>query len=186
MEDKKTEFRYFTISEWKKEQDYLRRQHKAGWKFIKVKSIGFYYFKRCRPEDVIYQLDYNQDGIKNKTEYLQMFSDCGWEYIQDYAGYSYFRKPVSEMKGREEEIFCDDASRIEMMGRVFKGRVTPMIVSFFLIIIPQLFLNGVILDGFYNNILARIFIVLLFIYILVFMVLGYQFLKYWQELHKTS
>ena len=47
-----------------------------------------------------------------------MFADCGWEYLQDFAGYSYFRKPVAEMKG-EEAIFCDDASRLEMMRRVF-------------------------------------------------------------------
>ena len=58
-----------------------------------------------------------------------MFHDCGWKYIQDYAGYSYFCKPVSEMNG-EEEIFCDNASRLDMMKRVFQGRVIPLIFFF--------------------------------------------------------
>lgn len=43
-----------------------------------------------------------------------MFRDCGWEYVQDYMGYSYFRKPAPASE-RDAEIFCDDASRLEMM-----------------------------------------------------------------------
>ena len=50
MKDRKTVFKFFTISEWKAEENYLRQQHKSGWK-----------------------------------------------YLQEYAGYTYFRKPVSQM-----------------------------------------------------------------------------------------
>ena len=70
---------------------------------------------------MVYQLDFNPEGISHREEYLQMFRDCGWEYLQEYMGYSYFRKPVSRMEGRDEEIFCDDASRLDMMKRVFKA-----------------------------------------------------------------
>ena len=69
-----------------------------------------------------------------------MFRDCGWEYIQDYAGYSYFSKPRSEMNG-DEEIFCDDASRLEMMKRVYKGRLLPLIWLFSACLVPQFILN---------------------------------------------
>ena len=55
---------------------------------------GMYYFEKCVPQDVVYQLDYNKEGLEHKDEYLKMFDDCGWEYLQDYAGYSYFRKAV--------------------------------------------------------------------------------------------
>ncbi|HIW84093.1 MAG TPA: DUF2812 domain-containing protein [Candidatus Dorea gallistercoris] len=68
--------------------------------------MGTYYFEKCAPEDVVYQLDYNQEGRRNKEEYVQMFQDRGWEYLQDHVDYSYFRKKVSEMTG-PEEIFCD-------------------------------------------------------------------------------
>ena len=95
MKDKKIEFRWFSVPEWEKEQDFLREQHKKGWKFTKVSFLGFYHFEKCKPEDVVYQLDYNKDGIDNKAEYVQMFQDCGWEYLMDFVGYSYFRKPVS-------------------------------------------------------------------------------------------
>ena len=85
------------------------KMHKKGWKFVKVSLGGLYGFEACEPEDVVYQLDYNPDGVKHQNEYLQMFKDCGWEYMQDFVGYSYFRKPVSEMDG-DESIFCDDES----------------------------------------------------------------------------
>ena len=116
METKKA-FKWFTIFEYEKEQDYLRNMHRAGWKLIRINGLGIYHFEKCTPQDVVYQLDYNNEGLTHKDEYLKMFDDCGWEYIQDYTGYSYFRKAVSE-NGAEEEIFCDKESRLQMMDRV--------------------------------------------------------------------
>lgn len=78
----KKEFRYFTIFQYEQEQEYLHRRHRQGWKFVKVTGIGIYHFERCVPEDVVYQLDYNKDAAENREEYLTMFADCGWEYLQ--------------------------------------------------------------------------------------------------------
>ena len=139
-EDYKKQFKYFTIFEYEKEEEYLREMHKDGWKFLKVTGFGKYHFEKCTPEDVIYQLDYNQEGIKNKDEYLQMFSDCGWEHLQEYAGYSYFRKPASEMQD-DEGIFCDEESKLRMMERVLRGRMTPLVIIFFCFLLPQLCMN---------------------------------------------
>ena len=77
MKDVKKEFRWFSITEYEKEAEYLRRRHKEGWKFKNVTYPGIYIFEKCEPQDVIYQLDYNPDGIKNQGEYVQMFEDCG-------------------------------------------------------------------------------------------------------------
>ncbi len=141
MENKKV-LKFFTIFECEKEQDYLRKMHNEGWKLVKVSGLCVYHFVKCQPEDVVYQLDYNKEGTKHKEEYVQMFRDCGWEYLQDYVGYSYFRKPVSQMNG-EEEIFCDESSKLEMMDRVFKGRMIPLLVLFFLVVVP-FFIIGII------------------------------------------
>ena len=89
----RTVWKYFTIFAYEKEQEYLRKMHRAGWKFVRVGGFGLYHFEECEPEDVIYQLDYNPQRTEQKEEYIQMFADCGWEYLQDYAGYSYFRSP---------------------------------------------------------------------------------------------
>lgn len=178
MKDKKIKLYFATIVQWKQEQEFLRRQHKNGWRFTKLNFFGLYHFEKCEPEDVIYQLDHNPDGTAHKAEYIQMFHDCGWEYLQDYAGYSYFRKPVSKMNG-DEEIFCDDSSRLDFMKRVFKGRVIPLISVFLCIIIPQLFFQHH-LNSASGKIFTGIYAVLGIVYLVVFLVFAIQFWKYWK------
>ncbi len=138
----KKEFRYFTIFNHEKEEEYLRQRHKEGWRFTKVNCFGLYHFEECEPKDVIYQLDYNKDGSKHLSEYIKMFEDCGWEYLQQYAEYSYFRKPAAEMNG-EEEIFSDDESRVAMMGRVFRGRMLPLLIFFVLLAVPSAVMSAI-------------------------------------------
>lgn len=140
MKNTKTELRYFTIADWKEEEAYLRRRHQEGWRFERVSFPGIYHFTRCTPEDVIYQLDYNPEGLADRGSYLQLFCDCGWEYLQDFVGYSYFRKPAAAMQGGEEEIFCDDASRREMLLRVMRRRLPPLILLFFVAVLPNFLL----------------------------------------------
>ena len=80
------------IMDYKKEETYLSKRHQKGWKFKKVTFPGIYTFEKCEPENVIYQLDYNKDGVKHQSEYVRMFEDCGWEYLTEFDGYNYFRK----------------------------------------------------------------------------------------------
>lgn len=164
--------KYFTIFEYEKEEKYLREMHKDGWKFLKVSGLGTYHFEKCTPEDVVYQLDYNKEGMKNKDEYLQMFSDCGWEHLQEFAGYSYFRKPASEMNG-EEGIFCDEESKLRMMERVLRVRMTPLVVIFFCFLLPQLCMNTA--SG--NYAVAAFMGGLMAVYLLVFLISARGYFK---------
>lgn len=141
MSKKKIKLGWFTVPEWEKEQEWLRKQHKKGWKLINATLPCFYTFEECTPEDIVYQLDFNQEGLDNRGEYIQMFHDCGWEYVTEMAGYSYFRKQTSEMKNGEEGIFSDDASKMDMIQRVYKGRLSILVVIFFCTIIPQLLMQ---------------------------------------------
>lgn len=172
METKKT-FRFFSIIEYENEQDYLRKMHRSGWKFVKVSGFCVYHFEKCVPEDVIYQLDYNQDGIAHKDEYAKMFNDCGWEYLQDYVGYSYFRKAASETTGAEE-IFCDDNSRLQMLERICKGRLFPLVIIFSCILIPQ-FINSIVHK---NNTLTVMYGVLIGSSSAIFALFVWQYWKY--------
>ncbi len=181
MKTTKTEFRFFTILEWTQEQEYLRNQHNNGWRFINMKFPGLYHFEKCEPEDVTYQLDYNPEGIAHKAEYIQMFLDCGWEYMQDYAGYSYFRKPASKMDGTEE-IFCDDDSRLDMMKRVFKHRIIPLILIFCCVIIPQMFSQYHHLNRLSGIIFTGIFTVMGIFYLILFRTFAIQFWRYRKSL----
>lgn len=168
------QFRLFTVFEYEKEEAYLREMHKAGWRFTKVKGLGMYYFEKCTPQDVVYRLDYNEDGLAHKDEYVKMFDDCGWEYIQDYVGYSYFRKAVGS-DGEEEEIFCDEESRLRMMERVMKGRMTPLLVIFTAVLLPQLLLN---LFCMHNYFIATLYGAVLALYVAIFAVCFAKYSRY--------
>lgn len=178
-------FKYFTITQYEQEADWLRAQHRAGWKLVHVTLPGIYTLETCEPEDVVYQLDYNQEGKAHKAEYTQMFADCGWEYLFDFVGYSYFRKPAASMDG-EESIFCDDESRLDMLQRVFMGRLLPLLIVFCCIIVPQLFLclarmsQGNSFDVF----LFALYCTLLGLYLAIFAVFGWQYLTMYHRVHK--
>ncbi len=173
-------FRYFSILEHVKEQEYLQEMHRQGWRFVRVSGLGMYHFEECVPEDVVYQLDYNREGLEHKGEYVQMFRDCGWEYIQDYAEYSYFRKPSAEMHGAEE-IFCDDSSRLQMMERVFRGRLLPLGILFLCCILPQfIFQAGV----FHNYALAGLFGAITGLYVCVFVLYGVHYFRFKSKMKK--
>lgn len=183
MGNKKVVFKFFTIVQYRQEEDFLSSMHEKGWKLTKITFPGFYHFETCDPAKGTYRLDYNQEGIKNKTEYIQMFSDCGWDYLFDFVGYSYFYKEGNANQANEE-IFCDDASRYDMMKRVLKGRITPLIILFLCVILPQLFMNtlkygggSAIQDG-----LSIIFLLLAILYLFIFSVTAYQFYQYEKKL----
>lgn len=173
MESKK-ELKFFSIWGYEKEQEYLRTMHKRGWKLVGITGIGVYHFEKCEPQDVIYQLDYNKEGLEHKEEYVKMFEDCGWEYLQDYVGYSYFRKPASETAG-SEEIFCDDSSRLQMMDRIFKGRVLPLVILFSCVLIPCLIRDLYVEE--YTNVALTAPVIILYLWIFIHFAIQYSKFK---------
>lgn len=186
----KTEFKWFTIPQYKREEEYLRNMHKKGWALSHIRFPGFYHFTECTPEDVVYQLDYNPDGSKSKSEYIQMFSDLGWEYLFEFVGYSYFKKPVQQMDSNiehTEEIFCDDESRLEMMKRIFQGRVYPLLIIFFALIIPQLFMQTLHSgDHIMPKGISIAYFLMFFMYMLFFITFGFQFFSFEKKIREPD
>lgn len=135
----KKEFHYFVLTDYEIEEDYLRQMHKNGWKFVKVKVPGIYYFEACTSEDVVYRLDFNPGKKADKESYIQMFADYGWEYMQDMNEYSYFRKKADEYEPLQDEIFSDNESKYEMVKKIFNKRMLPILTIFALIILPTIF-----------------------------------------------
>lgn len=129
-------FKFFSIFGYEKEEQYLRKMHNNGYKLSNVSLICLYTFEKCEKEDVVYRLDF-QDSFKDENGYIKMFKDCGWEYIQDYLGYKYFRKRITN-SADNDFIFSDNSSRMEMIQRVYKRRLLPLLLLFFSSLIPSL------------------------------------------------
>lgn len=183
MNNKKINFRFFTIPQYRQEENYLSKMHEKGWKFVSVTFPGFYKFEKCTPSKTSYRLDYNQEARNNMSDYIQMFADCGWNHILDFVGYSYFRKENCS-DGEDEEIFSDDSSRLDMMNRVFKGRITPLIIIFICVIIPQLYQAAFGHLG--TSVFMGGFIFLALLYIIIFTLTGFQYYKFEKKVSGSS
>ena len=143
--EEKIVYRIFTIADYEREALYFREMHAKGWKLRKVSySILLfavkYTFEKCQPEQVSYQLDFYPMEKSERTSYLQLFKDCGWEHITDFNSFSYFRKAHSEIESNAEfEIYNDAAGKLAMVNRILRLRLVPVLLLL-AIHIPFLFI----------------------------------------------
>ena len=132
--EKKIVYRIFTIADYEREALYFREMHAKGWKLRKVSySILLfavkYTFEKCHPEQVSYQLDFYPMENSERTSYLQLFKDCGWEHITDFNSFSYFRKAYSEIESNAEfEIYNDATGKLAMVNRILRLRLVPVLL----------------------------------------------------------
>ena len=134
--EKKIVYRIFTIADYEREALYFREMHAKGWKLRKVSySILLfavkYTFEKCQPEQVSYQLDFYPMEKSERSSYLQLFKDCGWEHITDFNSFSYFRKLHSGIESDAEfEIYNDAAGKLAMVKKILTMRMLPILLLF--------------------------------------------------------
>ena len=134
MMEEKIVYRIFTIADYEREALYFREMHAKGWK---LRKVGYsillfavkYTFEKCHPEQVSYQLDFYPMEKSERASYLQLFKDCGWEYITDFNSFSYFRKVRSKIESNAEfEIYNDAAGKLAMVNRILRLRLVPVLL----------------------------------------------------------
>ena len=158
--------KFFTIADFIEEEQWLREQHKKGLKLTKFVLPCFYTFEEVEPEDVIYRLDYKNS--KASAEYKQMYLDYGWEYFGSCVGWNYFRKKACDVSQENDgELFSDKESKIDMLEKIIKTRLLPLIAILLCCIVPNLsrFFNSN--SSWIDIVLGCVFYVLFFIYILL-------------------
>ena len=68
----KTCFRSYTAWQYQEEVDWMNKMAAEGWAL--ERTNGFvHHFSRCEPEDVVYQLDYNPEGLADRE-----IGSAGW------------------------------------------------------------------------------------------------------------
>lgn len=155
-----TKFKIFTISDYEKEEKYLREMANKGYHLKSVSFPGFYKFNIGEPKDVVYRLDYSSYNKEDKENYVKMFQDYGWEHLWNFFGWEYFRK---EGKDANIEIFSDDESRLGIIKKVFFSRLLPIIILFIVTFLFELEYMFTV-----ENLVLRI------VYILVFLLYVYM------------
>ena len=182
----KTDMKFFILSEYEEEEQYLNQMARKGYIFEKVTLPGIYHFRKSEPVNMVYRLDFNPKKKDDWDSYLQMYQDYGWAYIQDMNEYSYFCK-VAEDKEEANEIFSDNESRIDMMDRIIRRKMLPLIAIFLCCIIPQATRMA---GGIYTDRLSVVFYILwlflivLYVYLIARYMAGFSRLRKKYEVEK--
>lgn len=139
-----------------------------------------YIFEECDKENVIYQLDFPNVRYSDKTSYIQLFNDCGWEYVGDCLNWSYFRKSVQAHV--DLSIFSDSQSKVDMINRIFKTRMLPLLVVFCACVVPQMKMLWVETNSFFENILLAVILFMFMFYVYLLVHCGLKLKKMKEEL----
>ena len=136
MTDTRTEYRFFTLFDYDLEEEWLRNMNAQGWK-VKDVTLTFYTFDRCEPEDVVYKMDFCEVTGEEKANYLSMFREYGWEFAYEVNSYCCFRRPAKGLSEKDLEIFSDTSSKLEMMKRIIRWRLIPILFIFLAAVVPN-------------------------------------------------
>ncbi|MGT2753694.1 DUF2812 domain-containing protein [Streptococcus ovis] len=132
----KVVFKLFLITDFEKIEAYLADMHKKGWKLTEVKWGVFYHFEACDPADVVYKIDFKPMKKEESVSYVQFYQDYDWELVNTCRSFRLFRK--NAVDGEDVEIFSDNASKLEMIGRIFKRRfLFSMFLYLYLIVLQD-------------------------------------------------
>ena len=119
--------KFFQISDFIEEENWLSDQHRKGWKLISIESPAIYLFEQTEPADVVYKLDFQDKNID--TYYQQIFKDYGWELCATNSGWQYFRQLKSQIKNENgSEIFSDNESKLSMVKQVIEKRLSNLLI----------------------------------------------------------
>lgn len=168
--DTVTLYKWFWPDQDEAQEQWLRARASEGLHLTKPAYICGWSFKKGEPADVAYRLDYRNSCPQ---PYRNLCEEAGWELVGEAFGWHYWRKTVAN--GKAEEIFTDNASKIEKYWRlmaVLALGVLPLTITM-LTAGPKSFLGSVLSPT------AFIFITIVAV---VYPVIGYAMLRLFKRI----
>lgn len=185
MAERVTKLAFFTIADFKEEERWLRERSREGLRLVRAKAPCFYTFEKGAPEDTIYRLDFTNSW--EDADYARMLRDFGWENCGRCAGWLYWRRSAAEAdRDGGEELFSDDASRLELVKNVLRTRLLPLMTIFLCCVMPSLVraIEGKFYGG--NTVFLGFFGVMAALYVYLFIHCGGKLLRMRRELEKKE
>lgn len=113
-DNKKKVFKIFMPWNFEKEQAWLEEKAKEGW--LLERSFFNNHFVKAEPQEMVYRVDYfSLTSEKKEKEYVALFEESGWEFVQNSFGWHYFRIPADKF---DTDIYSDPQSRIDQLKRI--------------------------------------------------------------------
>ena len=110
-----TTFKFFWDDADHALEHWLQEKARQG---LHLQGVGLmrtlFVFRRGEPAEMTYRLDF-QAG-RAPADYLQLFSDAGWEHVDQSIGWQFWR--AAPRAGGTPEIFTDTESRIQKYQRL--------------------------------------------------------------------
>lgn len=169
MAERITRKRYYTLFDYDIEEKWLSEMHADGWKLVDVELLK-YTFERCTPEKVVYRFDFPEAQTGGRDSYIAMFKEYGWELAFEMNNYCCFRRSAEGMEEKELELFSDRQSRIEMMQRIIRLRLLPLLLIFcgaFMANIPNMML-GRYSSNIFSLVLLIVWGIITLLYLFIF------------------
>lgn len=93
MKTRKIAIKWFV--DFDKEEQWLNDMSKAGWAFWHTNGV-IYRFKKCAPEEFIYQIDFDeQKPEKGGEDYVVFRSSCGDKFVHQWKRKIYWRREAA-------------------------------------------------------------------------------------------
>ena len=147
-------YKWFWPWQEEAEEAWLQNMSQQGWHLSDVGLPIVYTFESGEPKDFVYRFDYPSFSKMDKEDYLQLFMDADWEFIEERSGWFYFRQPAQA--DQELEIYTDAESKISKYKRLF---------AFALIMLMALFVSMVNVRGeFWFFVILPLFLIWAYIF----------------------
>ncbi len=102
---------------------------------LKDVHVCVYTFEQCEPQDMVFKLEFRETPIEVDSEYMGMLKDFGWEYLTSCNNFRYFVKKAEEDE-RNNELFTDTESKLNMLRKIQLRRLLPLTVIFLCCVVP--------------------------------------------------
>jgi hypothetical protein len=155
------QFHWFWAWDDDKEEAWLREMAQKGWHFKSVTMPGYYQFEQGEPRNDFYRLDFFINA-KAKSDYVQLFSDSGWEYLGEMGSWQYFRKTATE--NETLEIYSDNESKSKKYQRIL----------LFLVVFLPIYINTINILNKRQDTLSLILTFVMFLFMILY---GYGIIR---------
>lgn len=123
------QYKCFTVWQDEQEERWLNAMSLKGWHLTQVTLGVKYHFEQGEPKNYIYRLDYQLTQLPSRPDYIQLFDEMGWVFIDSiFNGWQYFRTKEEVPVGTSPEIYTDNESKI-----MKHARIKPLILGAFIL-----------------------------------------------------
>jgi hypothetical protein len=138
----KTCFRFFSITGYEAEEQWIHEMFLRGWKLDDVRFQCVYTFEKTEPADMAVRLEYSDVPPESRRDHEAMMKDRGWDCLCAGGNWYYFARPA-DPDPAENVFFSDDVSRLIMIQRIFQKRYLLLFLLLFFLIVPGIVFSGI-------------------------------------------